>query len=97
MAVARGFAIRRLPLSTTIWLAIEPPIACSAVIIENTDSSNAVAVRTDPNDSSTEKSLPASAELELRSHVDGAFGMGTPVCYLLATSGSGPVVISFIR
>ncbi len=89
-------AIRRVTTSTTNWVDIVCPIDCSQVVIENVDSTNAQAVRTDKVDGTTEKTLPATLELTLRASMQ-CWSKDDVVCSVLATSGSGPVVVSFIR
>ncbi len=95
---SKSFAVRRWATSTSVWTPIVCPIACTQIVIENTDASNAQAVRSDPNDSSTEKNLPASLELTLRaSSADPCWNIGDVVCSVLARAGAGPICVTFLR
>jgi hypothetical protein len=102
--VSKNFAIRRWPTAAVgadgKWgTPIVCPIACTQVVIENGDATNAQAVRTDPTDSDTEKGLPASLELTIRasSSGDAVFQVNEVVCRVAPAAGSGPVIVTFIR
>jgi hypothetical protein len=102
--VSKNFAIRRVVTGATgadgVWgTPIVCPIACSQVVIENGDGTNAQAVRTDPADGDTEKGLPASLELTIRASSSGdpVFQVGEMVCRVKPASGAGPVIVTFIR
>lgn len=92
---SKYFAVRRL-VTTSAFQAITVPIACGQVVIENGDTVNSQAVRTDPNDGDTEKTLPAQLELTLRAQAQ-CWEKGDIVCYVKAASGSGPIIVSFLR
>ncbi len=99
-----SFAIRRIAT-----LAIGPdglpgvpivcPIDCTQIVIENGDTTNDQTVYTDPRDGTTLKTLPAGLELTLRGHSSGdaIFMRGSTVCRVAAATGTGPVIVSFLR
>lgn len=102
--VNKGFAIRRFVTAAAgpdgLWgTPIICPIPCTQVVLENGDSVNAQAVRTDPADSNTEKGLPASLELTIRANSSGdpVFQLGDTVCRVAPAAGAGPVIVTFIR
>lgn len=90
------FAIRRLATSA-VFVAIIAPIECSQVVIENGDAVNPQSVRTDKDSGVTEKTIPASLELTIRSNQPSSFQQGDIVCYVAAAAGAGPVIVSFTR
>lgn len=93
---SKYFAIRRVATSSSIFTNIVAPIACSQVVIENGDSTNAQAVRSDASDSETEKAIPASLELTLRASAQ-CWNQADVVCAVKSVSGSGPVIVTFLR
>lgn len=102
--VSKYFALRRFVTAATgadgkFGTPIVCPIDCTQVVIENGDGTNAQAVRTDPDDPDTEKGLPASLELTIRANSSGdaVFQRGEVICRVKPASGSGPVIVSFIR
>lgn len=101
---SKNFAIRRLATAALggdglFGTPVVVPIECSQVVIENGDAANAQAVRTDPNDGGTEKTLPASLELTIRTGNAGCavFQPGEVVCRVAPAAGNGPIIVSFIR
>lgn len=99
---SKNFALRRLDLTVEApnWgVAVVCPIACTQVVIENTDASNVCACRTDPNDVGTEKNIPAGLELTIRatSSGDPVFQANEVVCWLKPAAGNGPACVSFTR
>ena len=92
---SKYFAVRRLVTSTT-FIPVTAPIPCAQVVLENGDSSNAQMVRSDKTDTDTEKGLPASLELTLRASVQ-CWQPGDVVCWVAAGTGSGPVIVTFLR
>lgn len=93
--MAATFYIRRFPLTTSSWTGITLPVDCSRVVLENGDGTNSVKIRTNPDDSGTEKTLPAGNELDLWSS-RAPFVAGTILCYAQASSGAGPLIVSYI-
>jgi hypothetical protein len=101
---SKNFSIRRLPTAATSadgqWgVPVVCPIACSQVVIENGDASNAQYVRSDRVEPDTQKTLPAGLELTLKCHSSGdaIFQPGEIVCYIAPSSGAGPVIVTFLR
>jgi hypothetical protein len=102
--VSKNYSCRRIVTQATgadnVWgVPVVCPIACTQVVIENADQSNAQAVRSDPNDGDTEKQIPAGLELTIRatSSGDPVFQPGEVVCRVAPASGNGPIVVTFIR
>ncbi len=98
-----NFAIRTIPLvgsgSGNPWTAIVTPIDCSRIVIRNGDGTNALLLRTDPNDGTTQDSLPASSEYTIQiTAVTTYFKNGTTVCYVKpAAPGDNSVIGKFYR
>lgn len=92
----KNFAVRTLnltgspPLPTTFTIAVSPPIECSKIVVENTDAVNAVAVRSDPKDAQTTKTIPAGLELTIEckpaTGVAPPFKPGDLVAYIAPTA-----------
>lgn len=95
MDASKYFAIRRIVTDAT-WKPVIAPMDCGQVVLENGDSTNAQAVRSDQDDSDTEKGLPASLELTIRATLGAPFLKGTTICYVKAVAGNGPVIASFV-
>lgn len=78
-------------------VAIVAPIGCAQVVIENTDTGNAIQVWTDPAaPMATQKNIPAGLELTLRASAL-AWGAGATVCYVSAANPQGVVTCTFLR
>jgi hypothetical protein len=96
-----GYNVRRVTVDSVSWTAIVVPdgVACSRVTIENADYATQLAVRTDSSDSTTETQVYPGAMKTIpgMNHFGGQFLPGTVVCYVKAASGTGPVVVEFIR
>ena len=104
MANEKNFAIRRLVVAATdvdgkFGTRIVCPIACTTIVIENGDGTNAQRLRSDPDDPDTEKGLPAGLELTIRAQSSGdpVFQVGETCCRVCPASGNGPVIVSFTR
>jgi hypothetical protein len=102
--VSKYYAQRRIVTAAVgadgFWgVPVPCPIACTELIITNTDGSNAQAVRTDPNDPDTELALGTSASMTIRasSSGDAVWQAGDVVCRVKPASGTGPVVVRFTR
>jgi hypothetical protein len=94
--VHKSHAIRKL--ATGAWTPVVVPIACCQIVILNEDANNAQAIRTDQNDGDTELTLLGGKQYVIASTAQSTpFNPGDVVCYVLATSGSGPVAVSFVR
>ena len=88
---------KRFTITTTSWTPITVPRSCTQIHLQNEDGTNTVAMRTDPNDSETERSLYALQNFTFGSAMDGAFEPGMVVVYVQASSGIGPVVATYVR
>lgn len=94
--MASGFEIRRFSLVANAWVPITVPMDCSKIVLQNEDASNGQAVRTNKDDPSTEKTIPAGIELTVQS-IATAFTAGSVICWIKASAGSGPMVVSYTR
>ncbi len=96
--MAQAFVIKRFALNSTTFTPITIPIECGYIVIENVDTGNAMAVRTDPDNGETEKTIPAAMELEVMTRGDSCpFQPGAVFVYAKMASGTGPAVVSYIR
>lgn len=92
-----NLAIRTINGDPNLWLPVVAPITCSVIVIQNTDGSNSMKVRTDAGDPNTEKTQPASMELTLRSVIPSAWGPNMTVCFVKPSAAETPIVVTFIR
>jgi len=92
-----NFAIRQIAGDVNAWLPVIAPITCGQIVLQNTDGTNPVKVRSDPNDATTQKTTPTSTELTLRASGPSAWGPNTTVCYVQPTSTVSPICVTFIR
>ncbi len=98
-----NFAIRTIPLggsgSGNPWTAVVTPIDCSKVVLRNGDGTNALLIRTDWNDPTTQDSLPASSEYTIQiTALTTYLKSGTQVCWVKpAAPGDNSVVGKFYR
>jgi hypothetical protein len=106
--VSPRFAVRVLALNgpaipPTFTVQLVAAIQCSKIVVENTDSSSSVQVRSDPSNPLTTKTIPAGIELTIDCKPDTgvapAFKPGDVVAYLAPTvqGQPGPVVLTFFR
>jgi hypothetical protein len=94
--MAAQYQTRIYTLDSGAWTDVEAPFDCSTIIVENKDTANACAVRSDPSDSDTEKTLPAGAEGEIRASIT-CFAAGSRIVSLKPAAGTGPACVSFAR
>lgn len=94
--MASYYTIRRLLIDDTRWYPVTCPIHCATITIENVSAGLAMAIRTDPDDSTTEKRIPALTELEIEASVV-TFEPGTQPCWLQLRGGFGNAVVEFTR
>lgn len=87
-------AIRQVAITSGAWTAITCPIECARFVIENTDGSNSVKLRSDSGDSTTEKTLPASLEYAPPMS-RSCFQANDTVCYAQSVAATGTLCVSF--
>ena len=92
--VSKYHAIRRVAVTSGAWTAITCPIECARFVIENTDTSNSVKIRTDSADSATEKTLPAGFEYAPPMS-RSCFQANDSVCYVQSVAPTATVCVSF--
>lgn len=93
---SKSFNVRRVSVTSGAFSEVVAPIECRKIVIENTDSSNPMALRTDKDDPGTEKSIQATWETIIE-HTNPCYRTGSVVCYLKSTSASATAVVSFYR
>ncbi len=86
---------KRFVLTTSSWTPITVPQSCTQIHVGNDDTTNAAAMRTDPNDSDTERVLYPGQNFSFITA--GSFEPGMVVVYVKASSGSGPAVATYVR
>ena len=94
--MATQYSIQRLAVDSSSFTNVVAPFDCSTLIISNAAAGVALTIRSDPDDSDTEKTLPADAEGEIRASLT-CFAKDSVVCAIKAASGTGPAVVSFAR
>jgi hypothetical protein len=95
--MASYYAIVRVVIDAEQWWPIECPIECATITIENVSAGISMRIRTNADDSMSEKSIPALAELEIESSVI-TFDAGTRHCWVRMVSGGiGTAVVEFVR
>jgi hypothetical protein len=91
------FEIRVLTINTTTWTPVTVPFDCTSLAVKNRDASNAVRMRTNSGDANTEDLIGPGVEQSLALPFHRyRFKSGTQPLWLLATSGTGPVVAKFL-
>jgi len=91
------FQISVLNINISTWTPITVPFNCTSLAIKNRDLSNSVLLRTNPADSGTQDTLAPGAEQSLAVPFHRyRFLAGTQPIWLLATAGTGPVVLKFL-
>ncbi len=94
---SKYFQVRVLsPLNTSVWTPIIAPTSCSRVVIEAVDTTNNCKFRSDSDDSSTQKTIPAGMELNINAQAC-CFNAGDLVGYVQPVAGTGPVCVSYTR
>jgi hypothetical protein len=93
----------RYPITTTDWTAIVAPIDANYFGLKNADGS-ALTLRTDKNDDQTEDTLSAGSQelvtagINLRYLTGGSarFPQGSTAIWVKATTGVGPVIVTWV-
>lgn len=94
-----SYAIKRLPLDTVLWTAVVVPIDCTRIRAYRAENDR-FKIRTDQNDSSTEKEVGIGILHEIPATTGSfvaAFPTGTTVCFFQASAIVGTAVTEFIR
>ncbi len=87
---------KSLSINATGWTPVTAPFDCSSIAIKNT-CVNAVRMRTDANDVSTQDLLVAGGEQMFAVPFHRyRFLAGSQPVWLQATAGSGPVIVKFL-
>ncbi len=95
------YAKRKLSIDTVTWTAVATPIDCDSLAIRN--DSGATKIRTDSADPNTEDTIAAGVQEGIVAPIHEPapfpvrFKTGDIICYLQAVSGTGPVILTFVR
>lgn len=91
------FEIRILTIDPVSWTAVTVPFDCTCLAVKNRDTGNAVRMRTNAADATTEDLLSGGAEQSLAIPFHRyRFPAGSQPVWLQATAGTGPVVVKFL-
>jgi hypothetical protein len=91
------FQILVLNINTSTWTPVTIPFDCTSLALKNRDQSNAVLMRTNAADSGTQDTLAPGAEQSLAVPFHRyRFPSGSQPIWLMATAGTGPVVLKFL-
>jgi hypothetical protein len=91
------FEIRVLNIDPVSWTPVTIPFDCSNLSVKNRDLTNAVRLRTNPSDPSTEDLLAPGAEQSLSNPFHRhRYAAGSQPLFVQATAGTGPVVTKFL-
>ena len=95
--MAAPFEILVLSINTTTWTPVTVPFDCTSLAVKNRDQTNVVRMRTNATDASTEDLIGPGVEQSLAVPFHRyRFKSGSQPVWLLATSGTGPVVLKFL-
>lgn len=87
--------IRTLTVQANTWLTVSAPVSCVEVKVQNPDAVNALLMRSDVGDATTQRTVPAASEVNLRA---SGLSMAGPLFVLQFANGvTGPVNLTFIR
>lgn len=102
--IHKSFAIRTLPPvggfgpQNSPWTPVTAPNDCRRLVIRNNDLVNAVALRTDFADATTQDSIPAGLEYTIQISDPAAFfGAGSTVCFFQPVAGTVAVSVKGYR
>ena len=91
------FEIRILTIDPVSWTPVTVPFDCSNLAVKNRDTANAVRMRTNASDATTEDLLNGGTEQSLAIPFHRyRFPAGSQPVWLQATAGTGPVVVKFL-
>ncbi len=106
MASNPNFVKKQITVTTSSWTAVVAAVDCNGVGIKNSVLVD-LYIRTDSADATTQDTITAgsveviSAPRHTSGVLDGGSGMrfyaGDTIAYLQAASGTGPVVVTFVR
>ena len=91
------FEINVLAIDPVSWTPVTVPFDCTSVAVKNRDVVNAVRMRTNPGDGSTEDLLGPGMEQSLAIPFHRyRFPAGSQPLWFQATAGTGPVVVKLL-
>ncbi|MGH9776555.1 MAG: hypothetical protein ACRD50_16610 [Candidatus Acidiferrales bacterium] len=105
MASNPSYVKKQIAVDTVSWTPLIAPIDCMGVGIKNSVSVNLL-IRTDASDATTQDTIPAGNQEGLMvsrhpgpihdSQIGPRFRAGDTICFLQASSGTGPVLATFV-
>ncbi|MGO9640352.1 MAG: hypothetical protein ACLP1Y_03470 [Candidatus Acidiferrales bacterium] len=106
MASHPNYRKMQISVDTVSWTPVVAPIDCVGVAIKNSQLVN-LSVRTDSGDATTQDTIPAGSQEGITAPRHGSnpqdagtgarFLAGATIAYLQAASGTGPVIVTFVR
>jgi hypothetical protein len=93
--IHKNLRIRRMVLGATDFAAIVVPIDCSEITLTNADSGIIVGIRTDKDDSDTERPIAVSSSITMRSN-SMAFRAGDTVAWARGASGAPILILTLV-
>ena len=91
------FEIKVLTIDPVSWTPVSVPFDCSGLSVKNTDTANAVRLRTNAASALTEDMLGPGSEQSLAIPFHRyRFPAGSQPLCVQATAGTGPVVVKFL-
>jgi hypothetical protein len=89
--------IKVISINSADWTPIVVPFDCSSMAVKNADESNAVRMRTNSGDASTQDMLSGGREQAFAVPFHRyRFLAGSQPVFLQAVAGTGPVVVKFL-
>ena len=91
------FEIRVITIDPVSWTPVNVAFDCTNLAVKNRDMVNAIRMRTNVNDATTEDLLSPGSEQSLAIPFHRyRFPAGSQPLWLQATAGTGPVVLKFL-
>ena len=104
--MTQNYVIAQIAAPTGVWTPITPPINCNYFSLKS-KAGQAITVRTDPNDPTTEDTLPANAQQiavasavsfwPLASGDSFRFPQGLPILYVQPVGNADVIVGTFMK
>jgi len=106
MASHPNYRKMQISVDTVSWTPVVAPMDCVGVAIKNSQLVN-LSMRTDSGDATTQDTIPAGSQEGITAPRHGSnpqdagtgarFLAGDTIAYLQAASGTGPVIVTFVR
>jgi hypothetical protein len=93
--IHKNLQFRRLVLGATDWTPVIAPADCSELTFTNSDASIIVNVRSNKDDSDTERPIAVSSSITMRSN-SMAFRAGDQVAWARGASGTPILIVTHV-